>query len=81
VCLGLHSPATQCADCGTPRPCLVTDFYDWIKLRQQVWTVYRESVNDHCEHSLAILRAVEQCECSARFVRRTIATHDLTTLI
>lgn len=71
-CLGLHSPEVTCPDCGTPKPCLTTDFYDWLRLRDSIAALYRGDITDHCGHDFAVTRTAAACGVSRRFVVKTL---------
>jgi len=70
-CLGLHRPEVSCLECGTPKPCLTTDFYDWLKLRDSIVSLYRSDLAEH-GHDQAVFRTAEACGVSRRFVIKTL---------
>jgi len=75
VCLGLHSPVYQCADCGTPRACSVSYLYSWVRLRSEICFFYREYVKADCPADIAVERVAKECQCAPRTVRRAIEPH------
>lgn len=72
MCFGLHRPEVQCPECGTPRPCLVTDFYDWLRLRESIVAGYRSSTTEDIAHTVAVALAASANQCSERFVLKTL---------